>query len=172
MLALEQEAIGFYIASGDAEKCGAYLCRTGAAHALVTDDGDALVFGATLVIRNLFRGGKNGMELVRVQDLLQKMNLTRAQLVDLAIMCGCDYTDARGLPGVGPAKAIKLLQAFGSLEAYLASLEWMARQSMLNFSMERLQYREATEIFLDESPQIEYTSLALDPSARPISTIQ
>jgi len=172
MLALEHANIAFYIATGDAEKCGAYLCRHGLADVLVTDDGDALVFGCPAVVRNLFRGGKMGMELVRVPDLLNKMQLTRAQMVDLAIMCGCDYTEARGLPGIGPAKAVKILLTYGSLAAYLDSLEWMARQSTLNFDMSRLQYREAEVLFLDDAPQIEYTSLALDPTARPITNIK
>ncbi len=161
----ELRNIPFYIALGDAEKCGAYLCRTGQAHALVTDDGDALVFGAPIVVRNLFRGGKTGMELVNVPELLRKMELTAAQFVDLAIMCGCDYTEARGLPGVGPAKAVKLLKTFGSLSAYLQSLEWIARQTVLNFEMSRLQYEDATAMFVDSSPQVEYASQSLDPAA-------
>ena len=165
MFAFESASIPFYIAVGDAEKCGAYLCRTGKADALVTDDGDALVFGAFVVIRNLFRGGKSGMELVKVNDLLAKMDLTPAQFVDLAIICGCDYTECRGLPGIGPAKAIKLLKTHGSLSAYFRSLEWIARQqTLVDFDIKSLQYEDATAMFQDASPQIEYSSKAIDPT--------
>lgn len=172
MGAFESAQVPFIIATGDAEKCGAYLCRVNQAHALVTDDGDALVFGAPVVVRNLFRGGKSGMELVRVPELLRKMELTADQFIDLAIICGCDYTECRGLPGVGPAKAIKLLKTYGSLKAYLQSLEWLARQSMLNFDMGRLQYEEAALMFTDESNQVLYSSQAIDPTAISVRNLQ
>lgn len=172
LLAFESANVPFYIAKGDAEKCGAYLCRAGLADALVTDDGDALVFGAPVVIRNLFRGGKSGMEMVRVLDLLAKMNLTALQFVDMAIICGCDYTESRGLPGIGPAKAVKILEKYGTLNAFLQSLEWQAKQTMMQFDMTRFQHQEATVMFLDASPQTEYASRALDPHALSVQEMQ
>jgi 5'-3' exonuclease len=172
MCAFESAHIPFIIATGDAEKCGAYMCRINQAQALVTDDGDALVFGAPVVVRNLFRGGKSGMELVRVPDLLQKMELTTEQFIDMAIICGCDYTECRGLPGVGPAKAIKLLKTHGSLKLYLQSLEWIARQTMLNFDMNRLQFEEAAVMFTDDSNQVLYSSQAINPAAVSVRHLQ
>ena len=172
LLAFEAAAVPFYIAKGDAEKCGAYLCRAGLADALVTDDGDALVFRAPVVVRNLFRGGKCGMEMVRVEELLKKMQLSAAQFVDLAIVCGCDYTESRGLPGFGPAKAVKMLEKYGTLVGYLQSLEWIAKQTMMQFDMARFQYEDATAMFLDDSPQVEYASQALDPAALSVQQMQ
>lgn len=172
MVAFEAASVPFYIAKGDAEKCGAYLCRQGLADALVTDDGDALVFGAPVVVRNLFRGGKSGMEMVRVPELLSKMQLTSSQFVDLAIICGCDYTESRGLPGVGPAKAIKILEKYGSLADFLQSLEWQAKQTMMQFDMARFQYVEATAMFLDDTAQVEYASKALDANAITLQELQ
>jgi 5'-3' exonuclease len=150
--------IAYCIAVGDAEKLGAHLCRTGRVQALVTDDGDALAFGATVVIRNLFRPGKSGMEAVSLYALLALMQITQEQLVDLAIICGCDYTESRGLPGLGPVKALKVMQKYGSLQAFLDSPEFLSKYE--TFDLNKFQYEQARAIFLDSSNQLGFSSLS------------
>lgn len=44
-----------------------------------------------------------------------------AQFVDLCILCGCDYLPS--VRGVGPKKALQGIKKFGSLEAFLDSLD-------------------------------------------------
>ena len=148
--------IAYCIAAGDAEKLGAQLCRTGRVQALVTDDGDALAFGATVVIRNLFRPGKSGMEAVSLYALLTLMQITQEQLIDVAIICGCDYTESRGLPGLGPNKALKVIQKYGSLQAFLASPEFTSKYE--SFDLNKFQHEQARAIFMDDSNQLAFES--------------
>jgi 5'-3' exonuclease len=164
MCIFEREEIGFYIAVGDAEQLGAKLCRDGLAHMLVTDDGDALAFGAPLMFRNLFRSGMTGNQIVSLASVLSALNLTHAQFIDVCIMCGCDYTASRGIPSLGPKRAIELVHLHGSLDGYLASTTW--RQKLMGlgekFKMSDFQYELARSIFLNNANQISYTSRALD----------
>jgi 5'-3' exonuclease len=172
MQTFDTHNIPFVIAQGDAEKLGAQMCRDGRAHALVTDDGDALVFGASVVIRNLFRPGKSGMEAVYLDKLLCKLQLTQEQMVDMAVMCGCDYTESRGIPGLGPAKALKVLQKHGTLETYLASSDWWSKLATLdNFSLDTFQYKTARAVFLDKNNQVFYESRAINAASQSIQAI-
>lgn len=171
---LDEENIGYYIAKTDAEKLGAQLLRDNKIDVLVTDDGDALAFGAKRILRNMFSQGKSGNLFVDVADVLSATELTQEQLVDVCVMCGCDYTDARGIPLIGPVKAVKLIKKHGSLEQYLDSLDWQSHQATIarskrcEFDMQRFQWQDARATFLDREDQVRYASKAIDPMAEPI----
>jgi len=52
---------------------------------------------------------------INVQELLAAHDLTREQLVDLAIMIGTDFHP--GLKGIGPKTGIKLIKSLETIEA-------------------------------------------------------
>ena len=54
-------------------------------------------------------------ELIELDRLLDIWRISREQLVDLAILVGTDFND--GVKGIGPKKALKLVQEHGRLEA-------------------------------------------------------
>ena len=41
--------------------------------------------------------------------MLEELQLTRDQFIDLCILCGCDYTDK--IPGIGPVRALQVRAA-------------------------------------------------------------
>lgn len=53
--------------------------------------------------------------------MLDGLGLTMNQFVDLCILLGCDYVDT--IRGIGPKKAVDLLQKHKSIEAILANLD-------------------------------------------------
>ena len=53
-------------------------------------------------------------EIIELQRQLDAWQLTRAQLVDVAILIGTDFND--GVKGIGPKKALRLVQAHGRIE--------------------------------------------------------
>jgi flap endonuclease-1 len=53
-------------------------------------------------------------ELIELQKLLASLEITREQLVDLAILVGTDFNT--GIKGVGPKTALRLVRAHGRLE--------------------------------------------------------
>lgn len=169
MAAFDMEGIPFYIAVGDAEKLGAYLCKTNQLEALVTDDGDALAFGAPRVIRNLFRSGASGMQYVDLATVLRCLEVTHDQFVDMCILCGCDYTESHGLPTFGPPRALALIKTHHTIVQYLASPDWEVKASKLAASKQHHEFRleehfdhaAARAMFVDTSDQIGYASTGL-----------
>uniref|UniRef100_A0A8D0HRK4 XPG-I domain-containing protein n=1 Tax=Sphenodon punctatus TaxID=8508 RepID=A0A8D0HRK4_SPHPU len=81
---------------------------------------DALPFGSQRLVRHLGAGGCD-VEEISLAPALQKLGMTQEQFVDLCILLGCDYCGK--IRGLGPKKALKLLQQHGSIEALLEHID-------------------------------------------------
>lgn len=110
-------------APGEAEAQCAQLCKDNAVYAISTEDMDSLTFGTPRLLRHLMAPASQKTAVVEFEyeKVLEELKLTREQFVDLCILCGCDYTDKIG--GIGPVRAVSLIQKHGSLEEVLASLD-------------------------------------------------
>ena len=102
-------------------QCGE-LVKGGKAHAVGTEDMDALTFGATRQLRNLTftkKGKDSDKKILEITHarVLEGLELTNAQFVDFCILCGCDYSGT--IRGVGPKTALKLVKEHGSIEEIL-----------------------------------------------------
>ena len=102
-------------------QCGE-LVKGGKAHAVGTEDMDALTFGATRQLRNLTftkKGKDSDKKILEITHsrVLEGLELTNAQFVDFCILCGCDYSGT--IRGVGPKTALKLIKEHGSIEEIL-----------------------------------------------------
>ena len=71
---------------------------------------DALTFGANVLLRHLTFSEARKMPIkeFHVAKVLEGLELTMDQFIDLCILLGCDYCDK--IKGVGPKGAIKLVQ--------------------------------------------------------------
>jgi flap endonuclease-1 len=113
-------------ASSEGEAQAAHLAARGDAWAAASKDYDSLLFGAPRLLRFLTISGKEFLpskasfrpitpELIVLSTMLERHGLTREQLVDVAILIGTDFN--AGIKGVGPKKALKLVQEHGGIEA-------------------------------------------------------
>jgi flap endonuclease-1 len=113
-------------APAEAEAQAAYMAQAGSVWAAASKDYDALLFGAPRLLRFLTISGKEFLpsqgtfrpivpELIDLDQLLKQWQISREQLVDLAILVGTDFNE--GVRGIGPKKALKLVQEYGRLEA-------------------------------------------------------
>lgn len=148
-----------FTAKSDAEKLGAYLTLNGKIDAFVTDDGDAIAFGAKRIVRNLLKYGKHGMMMISSESVYSNLGLTREQFVDVCIMSGCDYTESRGLPSIGMNTAINIIKKHGDIPSYLQSKDWEKKLLSIlkrdeTFTLEQFQWQNAREMFLSEENQI------------------
>ncbi|KAJ3957764.1 hypothetical protein N0V92_005650 [Colletotrichum tropicale] len=88
-------------APGEAEAECAAVQRLGLVDAVWSEDGDTLMFGCTVVVRNLLKiNGAKSKEEARVfglSDIGQKTGISRNGLVSYAMLAGWDYT--KGLYG-------------------------------------------------------------------------
>ncbi|KAH8047048.1 endonuclease [Aureococcus anophagefferens] len=118
-------------APGEAEASCVALVRHGACDFVVTEDMDALTFGAAKMVKNLFdvegaraKEKRPAYEIdlaAALRELGPRGLGTMAAFVDFCILCGCDYLDH--VPGVGPATAAKLLKSHASLERAVAAAD-------------------------------------------------
>jgi flap endonuclease-1 len=94
--------------------------------ASASKDYDSLLFGAPRLVRFLTVSGKEFLpsrgtfrpivpEVIELPRLLDAYAITREQLVDAAILIGTDFNE--GVKGIGPKKALKLVQQHGRIEA-------------------------------------------------------
>jgi len=112
-------------APSEGEAQAAYMAAKGIAWAAASKDYDCLLFGAPRLLRFLTISGKEFLpskgvsrpivpEVIDTQAMLGHYGLSRKQLIDLAILVGTDFND--GVKGIGPKKALKLVQDFGSID--------------------------------------------------------
>lgn len=76
-----------------------------------TEDYDALVFGSPRTLRQLT--SKGNPELMDLEATLERHDITRGQLVDVAILIGTDFNE--GVSGYGPKTAVKTIKEHGDL---------------------------------------------------------
>jgi len=112
-------------APSEGEAQASHMAANGDVWAAASKDYDCLLFGTPRLLRFLTISGKEFLpskgafrsitpELIDSDSLLAHYNLTREQLVDLAILVGTDFNE--GIKGIGPKKALKLVTDFGSIE--------------------------------------------------------
>jgi len=55
-----------------------------------------------------------------IAKVLEELELTMDQFIDLCILCGCDYCDS--IKGIGGQTALKLIRQHGSIESIMENL--------------------------------------------------
>ncbi|XP_071115350.1 flap endonuclease GEN homolog 1-like [Haliotis cracherodii] len=85
---------------GEAEKMCAYLNSTQRVDAVLTDDGDAFLYGAGVIMRKFDKSDTSAVR-VSMADIEGERGHTRRSLIGFALLSGCDYNEG-GVKGVGP----------------------------------------------------------------------
>lgn len=128
--------IPFFNADGEAETLCSYLCCHHQVDAVLSDDTDVLVYGTPIFITKL--NVREGVCVVlNPEKIVQVLNISFEQFVDLCIMSGTDYND--NIPNVGNEKAYKLLLKYKSIEGI--------EHSRPELSCDGLNYKRIREIF-------------------------
>ena len=102
------------------------MAARGDVWAAASKDYDSLLFGTPRLLRFMTISGKEFLpskgtfrplepEVIDTAALLEHYGITRDQLIDLAILVGTDFND--GIKGIGPKKALKLVQTHGRIES-------------------------------------------------------
>src|SRR5262249_22376900 len=112
-------------APSEGESQAAHMAATSdAVWAAASKDYDALLFGAPRLVRFLTISGKEFLpsqgtfrpivpETIELERLFDAWHIDREGLVDLALLVGTDFND--GVKGIGPKKALKLVQQHGRI---------------------------------------------------------
>jgi flap endonuclease-1 len=87
---LELMGIPYIDAPEEADSELSYLCKNNLVYAVLTEDMDILTFGSPKIIRNLTSNKKAPIE-IELDEILQKLDLTYEEFIELCILFGCDY---------------------------------------------------------------------------------
>lgn len=147
-------------APSEAEAQCAALCKSGKVYAVASEDMDSLTFGATRFLRHLMDPSSKKIPVMEFEmaKVLEELNLTMDQFIDLCILSGCDYCD--NIKGIGGQTALKLIRQHGSIESILENInreryqipdDWPYQEARRLFK-EPLVFRE------DEVPELKWSS--------------
>jgi flap endonuclease-1 len=109
----------------EGEAQAAHMAAQGNVWAANSRDYDSVLFGSPRLVRYVTISGQEFLpskgvarplvpEIIELKVLLESLQITREQLVDLAILVGTDFNE--GIKDVGPKTALKLIRTHGSLE--------------------------------------------------------
>jgi flap endonuclease-1 len=104
---------------------------------------DALTFASDILLRHMTFSEARKMPIheYHLSKLLDELNFTQKQFIDLGILLGCDYCES--IKGIGPQRAITLLRQHKSIEEILKHLDttkYPVPEGWL--------YKEARELFM------------------------
>ncbi len=149
--------IPFVQAPSEAEAQAAFMASEGDVWAASSRDYDSLLFGAPRLVRYLTISGKEFLpskgiarplkpELIDLSGFLAHHEVTREQLIDIAILIGTDFN--KGAHGIGPKTAVNLLKKYGKIENMPNSVK---------AKIEGQDFEQIREIFLHPAVTSNYT---------------
>ncbi|MFB6241988.1 MAG: flap endonuclease-1 [Candidatus Nanosalina sp.] len=140
---LEAMGIPTVQAPSEGEAQAAYMTHEdypGDIFAVGSQDWDCLLFGAEKMVKNLTQrktrktsgGGKKEIstELIRLEDVLEELDLSREKLVWMGVLMGTDF-NPDGVHGIGPKTALKLVKKYEDFDKLLddEKVEWESENS-------------------------------------------
>ena len=105
-------------APSEGEAQAAHMVRSGDATYVVSQDYDSLLFGSPVLVRNLTVSGRRRMrgrtitvnpERIVLSCLLDRLEITREQLIEIGILVGTDFNP--GIRGIGSKTALRIVRS-------------------------------------------------------------
>lgn len=120
---LKLMGIPYVDAPCEAEAQCAALVKSGKVFATATEDMDALTFGTNILLRHLTasEARKLPVQEFHYDKVLQGLELSKEQFIDLCILLGCDYCES--IKGIGPKRAIELINQHKSIENIINNID-------------------------------------------------
>jgi len=107
----------------EAEAQCAALVKSNKVYATATEDMDSLTFGSNVLLRYMTYSEAKKMPIkeFHLKTILETMEYTMDEFIDLCILLGCDYCDT--IRGVGAKRAKDLMDKHRSIEKILENLD-------------------------------------------------
>ncbi|KAL2097946.1 hypothetical protein ACEWY4_007153 [Coilia grayii] len=132
------------MAPGDAEACCAHLVKAGIVDAVASEDMDTLAFGGSILLRQLNAKKDSDVTEYCLSKILEILQLSQEEFVDLCILLGCDYCEKIG--GLGPKRALSLIQKHRTIECVAQNVNRKTHPVPHFWN-----YQEARSLFLESS---------------------
>nr|CAG8433563.1 11317_t:CDS:10 [Entrophospora candida] len=126
----------------EAEAQCAALAKAGKVYAAASEDMDTLTFSTPVLLRHLTFSENRKLPIneISLNKIIQGLEVTMDQFIDLCILLGCDYCDS--IKGIGPHRAVELIKRYGNLEKIIENLDTKKYPIPEDWP-----YKEARELF-------------------------
>lgn len=116
-------------APGEGEAQASMMVQKGLAYATASQDYDALLFGSSVLVRNLSITGRRKVprqdryilvepEEINLKETLASLGIGRDRLIFIGLLLGTDFNE--GVKGVGPKTAMKVIKEIQTLDGLIA----------------------------------------------------
>jgi flap endonuclease-1 len=122
-------------------ECAA-LAKNGNVYGVGSEDMDTLTFAAPVLLRHLTfsEAKKMPIKIIEYDKILEGLELTSDQFIDLSILLGCDYCDS--IKGIGPHRAVQLIKEHKNIESIIKNIDSKKHPTPDNWP-----YAEARKLF-------------------------
>jgi len=151
--------VSYIHAPGEAEAYASELCRMGYVDSVITEDMDTLSYGCPQLLRSCIDKTIKRPEVVTsfdFQQILSDFKMNHDQFIDMCILCGCDYCPT--IPKIGPIRAMKLMQKYGSIDVFLET------ENVQGIEEFKSKYQVSRELFKIFSGKIDLENLPIHKS--------
>ena len=154
---LKLMGIPYVNAPEEADSQLSYLCKTNMVYAVLTEDMDILTFGSPRIIRNLTTNKKVPLE-IELNNVLNKLDLTYEQFIELCILFGCDYC-----PNISDIKTSEIYQIYRKHKSIEKTLDEL-RTSGNYIIPDIFDYKDAKQYFMNigEGQNLSHTIFKLN----------
>ena len=139
--------VPYLVSDGEAESLCAKLCSDKIAYGCISEDTDILANGGNIFIRN-FNASNNYIIEYSLTKILELLDITYEEFIDICILCGCDYTTK--IKGIGPINAYKFIKKYKSIENLIQLINENNDKTLKKYKVpENFNYKKAKHLFLD-----------------------
>ena len=126
----------------EAESQCALLAKNGHVFAAASEDMDTLTFSSPILLRHLTFSESRKMNIMEIHldKVLEGLQFTMDQFIDLCILLGCDYCDS--IRGIGPTRAVQLIKDYNCIEKVIENLDTTKYKIPENWP-----FKEARDLF-------------------------
>ena len=115
-----ESGVRWVTAPSEAEKLCSYFSKIGKVDFAMSNDYDTFVFGC----KKLLVYSKNEYVEYLPETILEDLNLSRNEFLEISIASGCDFYPS-GIPGIGIKKGLKLVEKGKKIEDWGATQEFL-----------------------------------------------
>ena len=140
--------IKYILADTEAEIICSYLCYKGLVDGCLSNDTDILPNNGLVFYTN-YNGNTDYLIKYDLKIILEELELSYEEFIDLCILCGCDYTIK--IKNIGYVTALKLIKKYKNIETILENIKDIKKQDINEEFINKFYYNKARHIFKNQN---------------------
>lgn len=131
-------------APGEAEQLCAWLCVNGHVDAVLSEDSDLIALQCPIILTKSATAGM--VSVFNYEAMLRETKLSRAQVIDWAVLCGTDYNIS--LPRIAAVRALEIIRTYNSIDNFLANGQAIiTKYNITQEAIDQLNYETVRQMY-------------------------